>query len=1156
MWFILSSFLFLVNAQHDCLRGACYPSVGDLLLGRSNNLKASSTCGMDEPETYCTPYGEAQLKCCRCDSREPFTTISHRIINVVSPIGHLRWWQSENGVDFVSLKFDLDRKFQLNDVILDFRSPRPSGMLIERSSDYGRSWQVYQYLAYDCSTTFPHIKRGRPHHLKDVHCQELHGNPTQGGKISFSPMAMAFTVPVSKSQQINQLGEFTNLRINFTQLTHLPPQKYREPSAFYAIDEMRVHGSCFCYGHADKCVPGVLPERDLFGDIQVHDTCVCQHNTAGTNCERCADLYNDLPWRPADENNPSVCKRCNCNHRADKCHFDPEVYEARGKVSGGVCDDCADGTTGLNCELCKPDYYRNPNQDTNHRDACVSCDCDPEGSDAGGSCDQRNGRCICKDNVGGERCDQCKPGYYFLSASNPQGCTKCDCDPQGTERDQLCDSETGQCLCLPNVTGRRCDQCSSYHWNLISGRGCQMCGCHPRNSYSLQCNQVTGQCLCKEGFGGKLCTECPDRMYGNLQSGCQACNCDYKGTIDIGCDKETEKCLCRPGIVGARCDSCERGYTDTYPNCRPCHSCFQFYDHERSALGIPMQVLQNLSAGKGDQSVIDFRSRLAIYEAELQHVQSLSNWSAVLESVLLTIEDQLGKIRGDMGQLKPDFPLLDGFESFLEDMNSLGVYYTNLNVLYSGEIAQQGNMTSQDPSGVFSDVNSAYQSSQGSVKRVTDAMKTVSQSKESRKGVNGLEGKIQEALEELQTLKEELSYPDLTPTINRICEGLRTDSCTPDSCPGNVCWRNNITLCMVGILCRGAVPLSMNALRNTEKTSHDLLDLSSQLMNNAQMIQEAEKTANQIKDNAQHLTSQISQTRKDMERSIEITRQFIQQVKDFLTEPSTDPAIIQKISEYVLSLKLPVDAFSLQKKINEIRSIAEKMPNVELVLSETKEDIARAKKLLTDAEKVRNKAKDVEDKVSGVTENISTARTALDEAEDKIRGSTLSLQQIQNHMLEMEKALGPVEKDMKYIQDQLQDFTEQADNLHERIAETLRQTAKTKQTAEGAHGKAVDAEQGLEAVKEKYAVLKRCLVQSASSGSYGLKVTQIKKDADDLFKDSQRTMKRMTEIKSELLKDQQSVIQKFSELENLENEVQEIRDYINTRAIFYSTCRD
>lgn len=52
-----------------------------------------------------------------------------------------------------------------------------------------------------------------------------------------------------------ELGQFTNLRINFTELPHIARQGYHSPSTFYAVTDMRVLGSCFCHGHADRCAP-------------------------------------------------------------------------------------------------------------------------------------------------------------------------------------------------------------------------------------------------------------------------------------------------------------------------------------------------------------------------------------------------------------------------------------------------------------------------------------------------------------------------------------------------------------------------------------------------------------------------------------------------------------------------------------------------------------------------------------------------------------------------------------------------------------------------------------------------------------------------------------------------------------------------------------
>lgn len=52
------------------------------------------------------------------------------------------------------------------------------------------------------------------------------------------------------------------------------------------------------------------------------------------------------------------------------------------------------------------------------------------GGVSGGECEGKNdpeaglvaGRCICKTNVQGQRCDTCKPGFWNLRRDDPDGC--------------------------------------------------------------------------------------------------------------------------------------------------------------------------------------------------------------------------------------------------------------------------------------------------------------------------------------------------------------------------------------------------------------------------------------------------------------------------------------------------------------------------------------------------------------------------------------------------------------------------------------------------------------------------------------------------------------------------------------------------------------
>ena len=75
------------------------------------------------------------------------------------------------------------------------------------------------------------------------------------------------------------------------------------------------------------------------------------------------------------------------------------------------------------------------------------------------------GQCSCKSNVEGQDCDRCKPNHWNLTSENPLGCQPCDCSIDGSNS-MTCDQTTGKCHCKENVTGQKCDRCKTNHWNL------------------------------------------------------------------------------------------------------------------------------------------------------------------------------------------------------------------------------------------------------------------------------------------------------------------------------------------------------------------------------------------------------------------------------------------------------------------------------------------------------------------------------------------------------------------------------------------------------------------------------------------------------------------------------------------------------------------
>uniref|UniRef100_A0A8D2NNY2 Laminin subunit alpha 5 n=1 Tax=Zosterops lateralis melanops TaxID=1220523 RepID=A0A8D2NNY2_ZOSLA len=520
---------------------------------------------------------------------------AHPITNAID--GTERWWQSpplSRGLEFnqVNVTLDLGQLFHVAYVLIKFaNSPRPDLWVLERSTDFGLTYEPWQYFASskrDCIEKFGQHTVDRITRDDHAICTTEYSRivPLENGEIVVSlvngrPGAMNF----SYSPLLRNFTKATNIRLRFLQtntlLGHLMGKALRDPTVtrryYYSIKDISIGGRCVCHGHADVC-----DAKDPNDPYRLQ--CDCQHNTCGGSCDRCCPGYNQFPWKPATADSANECQPCNCNGHAYDCYYDPEVDRHKASRSredkfegGGVCIDCQHHTTGINCERCIPGYYRSPDHPIDSPYICYRCNCQSDFTD--GTCEDLTGRCYCKPNYTGEHCNACAEGYlnfphcYPVPAFShndtgeqvlPAGqIINCDCYAGGTEGNACRkDPRVGMCVCKPNFQGTHCDQCAPGHY----GPSCQPCQCSGPGQYDGTCDSETGQCLCRTGFEGHSCDQCAPGYFNYPL--CQLCGCSAVGTLPGGCDS-AGNCFCRAEFAGPRCEQCSPGY-HSYPHCYAC----------------------------------------------------------------------------------------------------------------------------------------------------------------------------------------------------------------------------------------------------------------------------------------------------------------------------------------------------------------------------------------------------------------------------------------------------------------------------------------------------------------------------------------------------------------------------------------------------------
>ncbi|KAK7100839.1 laminin subunit alpha-like isoform X2 [Littorina saxatilis] len=555
-------------------------------LAQGKNITATATCGVDvpRPELFCRLTGatgsEDQttrevIRGQLCDYCYPdIPQQDHRAIYAVD--GTERWWQSpplSRGVQYnkVNLTVHLGQEFHVAYVFIRMaNSPRPGVWVLERSIDYGKTWNPWQFFAdtpSDCNKFFEAAADESIYFDDQVLCTTQFSKvvPLEGGEIVVSlvngrPSAENF----SNTDILQEWTKATDIQLRFirtkTLLGHLMAVARQDPTVtrryYYSIKDISIGGRCVCNGHANSCdrPPGV----DGF-----HLTCACEHNTCGDQCDQCCPGFVQKRWRRNRSNDPFVCEPCECYGHTNECVFDEAVESDRRSIDihgnyegGGVCQNCQQNTMGINCEQCIPTFYRPYSVERDDPTPCRPCECDLRVST--GECEEGSGRCLCRPEYAGVTCDRCNIGYYGYP-----DCIPCDCHINGTE-DSICTVTAGSCPCKENYDGRKCDMCALGYYNFPE---CQTCECNPIGSIGQVCDRDSGQCTCTGKYGTRDCGACADGYFEYPT--CAFCSCDPAGTEDEICNKASGACLCKQNFTGARCDRCEPGFYG-FPDCKEC----------------------------------------------------------------------------------------------------------------------------------------------------------------------------------------------------------------------------------------------------------------------------------------------------------------------------------------------------------------------------------------------------------------------------------------------------------------------------------------------------------------------------------------------------------------------------------------------------------
>ena len=271
------------------------------------NVQASSTCGTP-PNRYCnrvaSPMGGEMRQCYICDANhiERMNPASYLVDSNQKSCWVSKTFNDSSARNEAVITISLQKKYELTYIMLPFCNKLPESMALFKSADHGRTWVPLQYYSSQCREMYNLEENGiiLKSNEQAAVCKNVYStsNPYTNTRIDFSVVeGRPSAFDLENSPVLRDWVTITDIKVVFNRLSSPNELKTDREDNYYSLSELTLGGRCKCNGHASKCTVNSLGQTK----------CECQHNTAGTDCDRCKDFYFDRPWKLATKEDANEC---------------------------------------------------------------------------------------------------------------------------------------------------------------------------------------------------------------------------------------------------------------------------------------------------------------------------------------------------------------------------------------------------------------------------------------------------------------------------------------------------------------------------------------------------------------------------------------------------------------------------------------------------------------------------------------------------------------------------------------------------------------------------------------------------------------------------------------------------------------------------------